>query len=183
MLGHLRAGRRVWRFDAFHSRGRRRLYIYIYIYIYTYICTHTYIYIYIYIYIHIHIYIYLSLSIYIYIYICMYTLSGPGVLVRPTSVLGFWMSEGLTQAYSRCAMLMCIGKFPEFVSQRILEGMILVGRLGVVATCGKAVGLKVALPERRGPASGNGKGGLHSLTLGCSLYHTCYSVILHHSTL
>ena len=47
-------------------------------------------------------------------------------VTRPISVLRFWISEGLTQAEG---ILMFIGDFPEVLSQRILEGIILEGRL------------------------------------------------------
>ena len=56
-------------------------------------------------------------------------------LLRPISVLRFWISEGLTSSrisIIRGGILMSIGNFLEILSQAILAGIILVWRLGVV---------------------------------------------------
>ena len=54
---------------------------------------------------------------------------------RPISVLRFSISEGLTQSHymliSRSGVIMSTASFPEVMSQQILVGIILVGRLGV----------------------------------------------------
>ena len=76
--------------------------------------------------------VYLSLSLSIYIYIYIYIYRGGGL--RPISALSFWISEGLTQSYNitlRGGTIMSIGDFLESLSQAILEGRFLAGRLGV----------------------------------------------------
>ena len=69
---------------------------------------------------HIYIYIYIyTYVLYIYIYIIY-----PPRAQTPVSALGFWISEGSTDAggilVSRCGILMPRRHFPEFLSQRIL---------------------------------------------------------------
>ena len=86
-------------------------------------------YVYIYIYIYIHTYSYTSINVSIYLSIydrakvsgMSSKILGPMRPIRPISVLRFWMlSSGI---------LMSIGNLPESLSQRILVGIILVGRL------------------------------------------------------
>ena len=62
--------------------------------------------------------------------------------LRPISVLRFWILEGFDSSIIlslRGEIIMCIGNFPEMVSQQILAGIILVERLGILsALAGKA---------------------------------------------
>ena len=97
-------------------------------------------------------------TIYIYIYIYIYVISfkdaraggelhvGASLVcaahvagtVRPISVLTLWIPEGLTDSsiilILRGGIPRPIGDFPEILSQAILVGIMLVGRLGVGAT-------------------------------------------------
>ena len=84
--------------SCFGSRSwAPRLYIYIYIYFYLSISLSLYIYIYIYS-LSLSFLISLSLSIHIYIYICIYIyIYTHSRIMRPVSVLRFWISEALTQ--------------------------------------------------------------------------------------
>ena len=108
------------------------LYIYIYIYIYTYMCIyiyiHTYMYIYIYIYVCICIYIYIHMYIYIYIYTCTYTCTAN----LRTNIVDFRGFDSNVILMSRGGILMSIGNLPESLSQAMLVGIMLVGRLGVI---------------------------------------------------
>ena len=60
---------------------------------------------------------------------------GQETLLRPIFVPRFWISEGLAQALLvlRGEMFMSIGKNPDMLSQQILVGRILAGRLGVTS--------------------------------------------------
>ena len=67
------------------------------------------------------------------------SLWGAGHWIRPISVLRFWMLRGFDPCgilMLRGGTIMSIGNFPAILSQRILVGIILVGRLGV---CGNGL--------------------------------------------
>ena len=110
----------------------------------------------IYIYIYIYMYVYVCMCIYTYIYIYIYTYNraakkcapmqtsatgakrcGTGetaLQIRPISVLIFWISgfDFSIILILRGGILISIGISPDILSQAILVGIILVGRLGVV---------------------------------------------------
>ena len=94
--------------------------------------TYVYVYIHIYIYTYIYIYIYTYTHIYIYIYIYINTNIAFTANLR-TNIMdfrGFYSSIILIQ---RGGILMSIGDFPESLSQAILVGIMLVGRLAYVS--------------------------------------------------
>ena len=121
-----------------HQRARRKqsLYLYIYVCVYMYMCIYIYIYIYVY--------------IYIYIYICIHILiinNKPWTLpfgrtqyvpwerrasMGRSEILDFGGLVSSRVLTSRGGTLRSMGNFPETLSQRILAGIILVGRLGVL---------------------------------------------------
>ena len=120
------------------------MYIYIYVYAYTHMHMYVYIYIYIYTYTYICIHMYIYMCIYMYIYIYIYTCVGCPVWYSvaaaevvtctpnlPTKILDFRGCDSSTILSWRGATLRSIGPFPESLSQAILAGRFLVGRLGV----------------------------------------------------
>ena len=98
---------------------------------------------YIYIYAYIFIYMYTCMCVYIYIYTHTYgTLLGAHTSIGArgqggddwgvrTKILDFRGLDSSIILIVRAGILMPIGNFPEILSQGILVGIILVGRLGV----------------------------------------------------
>ena len=116
------------------------IYVYMHTYIHTYVLIIIIICIYIYIYTHIHIYIYIERERY-YLYVCIYTYTythihthirgGEGTANLPTNIVDFRGFDSSVILIERGATLMSIGDFPEILSQAMLVGTMLVGRLGV----------------------------------------------------
>ena len=120
----------------------------IYLYIYIYICTYTYIslslYVYIYTYVYIYLSIYLSLSLYIYIHIYIhiqhngakgkFACQPRGTPNLPTNIVDFGGFDSSIILILRGGIPRPMGNFPESLSQALLVGIMLVGRLGVPFT-------------------------------------------------
>ena len=102
--------------------------IYIYIYIYD-ILYNMYTYIYVYTYMYIHIYIYIYILRHVCVPSCLASCTAN--LRSSTKILDFRRFDSSRILILRCGIIMSMGSFPEVLSQRILVGIILVGRLGV----------------------------------------------------
>ena len=96
------------------------MYTYTYIYIYVYIYTYTYTYTYYHYYHH-----------YCYYYDVTKLPPAPCTANRRTKTLDFRGFDPGRILILRGGILMSIGNLPEMLSQRILVGIILVGRLGI----------------------------------------------------
>ena len=97
------------------------------------VCMH--IHMYIYIYRHIYIYIYVCICMYVcmyvYIYIYIYNTNNTTTANPPTNIVGFRGLDSSIILIIRGGILTSIGDFPESLSQAMLVGTMLVGRLGM----------------------------------------------------
>ena len=88
-------------------------------------------------YMYMYMYMYTYIYIYVYIYICIYMYTHTYIATRQrtadfrTKILDFRGFDSSTFLSLRGGILMSMGDFGEMLSQAMLVGRILVGRLGV----------------------------------------------------